>query len=167
DVLNSLTEPGIPMHILTLKVGVLCQLTCNFDPSKRLTKNMRIIIRHMFHHSVEVETIPTVIASEAIASETITLPHIDFHFQPRNLNITVHRKQIPLALAYAVTFNGCQGLTVLWLALDVRRPVFSHGQLYSAATCVPNSSDVLILKAEGDLSTVTSGVRANTSAWQV
>ncbi len=68
DVLNSLTEPGIPTHILTLKVGALCRLTCNFDPSKGLMKNTCVIVHRIFCHSVEVETIPTVIAGEAIAS---------------------------------------------------------------------------------------------------
>ncbi len=86
------------------------------------------------------------------------MPRIDCHFQPQNLNIIVHRKQIPLALAYAVTFNGCQGLTLSCLVLDLRRPVFSHGQLYAAATWVPNSRDVLVLKAEGDVSTLATNV---------
>jgi hypothetical protein len=61
-------------------------------------------------------------------------------------------------LCYAVTFNGCQGLTVSSLGLDLRRPVFSHGQLYSAMTRVPNARDVLILKEEGDDSTLTPNV---------
>lgn len=61
-------------------------------------------------------------------------------------------------LAYATTFNGCQGLTVQRLALDLRRPVFSHGQLYAAMTRVPNSENVLILKAHDDYSTTTKNV---------
>jgi hypothetical protein len=61
-------------------------------------------------------------------------------------------------LCYAVTFNGCQGLTVQKLALDLRRPVFSHGQLYAAMTRVPNSKDVMILKAEGDEDTTTTNI---------
>jgi hypothetical protein len=36
--------------------------------------------------------------------------------------------------------------------------VFSHGQLYSAMTRVPNSQNVLILKYEGDVSTCTTNV---------
>ncbi|KAJ7700179.1 hypothetical protein B0H16DRAFT_1348832, partial [Mycena metata] len=63
------------------------------------------------------------------------------------------RKQIPLALCYATTFNGCQGLTVEKLGPDLRRSVFSHGQLYSAMARIPDSSNVLILKYEDDEST--------------
>jgi hypothetical protein len=56
----------------------------------------------------------------------------------------VNRQQIPLVLSYATTFNGCQGLTVKKLALDLRRPVFSHGQLYLAATRVPDAESVKV-----------------------
>jgi hypothetical protein len=86
------------------------------------------------------------------------IPRINCHFQPHGFEFTIHRKQIPLALCYATTFNGCQGLTVQKLGLDLRKEVFSHGQLYSAMTRVPNSQNVLILKYEGDMSTLTSNI---------
>ncbi|KAJ7939932.1 hypothetical protein B0H13DRAFT_1850132 [Mycena leptocephala] len=90
--------------------------------------------------------------------EASHIPHINCHFQPHGFEFTVHRKQIPLALCYATTFNGCQGLTVQKLGLDLRREVFSHGQLYSAMTRVPDSTNVLILKYEGDSSTCTANI---------
>lgn len=70
----------------------------------------------------------------------------------------VRRRQIPLVLSYATTFNGCQGLTVRKLALDLRRDVFSHGQLYSACTRVPDAESVLILKNVGDNSPTTKNI---------
>jgi hypothetical protein len=44
------------------------------------------------------------------------------------------------------------------LALDLRRAVFSHGQLYSAMTRVPDANSVLILKYADDLDTPTSNI---------
>jgi hypothetical protein len=76
----------------------------------------------------------------------IHIPRIDVNFQPHAFNFKVHRRQIPLALSCATTFNGCQGLTVQKLMPDLRRPVFSHGQLYSAMSRVPAADSVLILK---------------------
>ncbi|KAF8232250.1 hypothetical protein L208DRAFT_1273027, partial [Tricholoma matsutake] len=67
-------------------------------------------------------------------------------------------KQIPLALCYATTYNGCQGLTAEQLALNFRQSVFSHGQLYAAMTHIPNSQNVLILKAVDDNSMTTKNV---------
>ncbi|KAF8221153.1 hypothetical protein L208DRAFT_1329903 [Tricholoma matsutake] len=88
----------------------------------------------------------------------MSIPCIDAHFQPPAYNFNVHQKQIPLAVCYATTFNGCQGLTVQHLALYLRQPVFSHGQLYTAMTCVSDSQNVVILKAADDNSTTTRNV---------
>jgi ATP-dependent DNA helicase PIF1 len=168
EFLNSLQEPGIPPHELVLKVGAICRLTRNFDASRGLTKNTRVIVRNLLRHTVEVETISAVIAGKVIDPVSPTMlmlyayieryqirlhiPRISCHFQPHSFEFKVLRKQIPLALCYATTFNGCQGLTVQKLGLDLRREVFSHGQLYSAMTRVPDSRNVLILKYEGDSS---------------
>jgi hypothetical protein len=80
---------------------------------------------------------------------------MDLHFQPQGFDLTVYQKHIPLALCYATTFNGCQGLTVRTWGLDPRREVFSRGQLYSAMTRVPDSENVLILRYEDNFSTCT------------
>jgi hypothetical protein len=65
---------------------------------------------------------------------------------------------VPLALCYATTLNGCQGLSVQKLGLDLQTAVFSHGQLYSVMTRVPDAESVLILKYEDDFSTSTSNI---------
>ncbi|KAJ7443134.1 hypothetical protein FB451DRAFT_1057113, partial [Mycena latifolia] len=67
-------------------------------------------------------------------------------------------KTSSISTRYATTFNGCQGVTVQKLGLDLRRSVFSHGQLYSAMTRVPDAENVLILKCEGDTSTYTTNI---------
>jgi hypothetical protein len=176
EFLNSLSEPGIPPHELALKVGAICRLTRNFDASRGLTKNTRVIVRNLLRHTVEIETIPCIVAAKvvnAVFEPSTSVLHLietihrydsiypglhNVHFQPHGFNFIVQRKQIPLALCYATTFNGCQGLTVQKLGLDLRRPVFSHGQLYSAMTRVPDSHNVLILKYEGDSSTSTTNI---------
>jgi len=59
---------------------------------------------------------------------------------------------------WGTTFNGCQGLTVEKLGLNLRREVFSHGQLYSAVTRVPDSEKVLVLKYKDKFSTCTTNM---------
>lgn len=80
------------------------------------------------------------------------------YWQPHGFGFKVLRKQIPVVPSYASTFNGCQGLTVSKLVLDLRRPVFSHGQLYSAMTRVPNHRDVLVLRMQEATTTETTNV---------
>jgi hypothetical protein len=52
-------------------------------------------------------------------------------FQPARCPWTIERRQFPLRLAYATTFNSCQGLTLDRVVLDLRTDVFAHGQLYT------------------------------------
>jgi hypothetical protein len=54
------------------------------------------------------------------------------------MTFIVIRRQIPLVLSYTIDFDGCQGFTVKKLGLDLRIPVFSHGQLHSGAAHVLN-----------------------------
>ena len=55
------------------------------------------------------------------------------------------RLQFPLAPAYTSTFNGCQGLTLDRIGLDLTIPVFSHGQLYTALTRIRNRLHAIAL----------------------
>ncbi|KAI8530170.1 hypothetical protein RHMOL_Rhmol11G0034800 [Rhododendron molle] len=40
------------------------------------------------------------------------------------------RRQFPVHLAYAMSINKSQGQSVKFVGVDLRTPVFSHGQLY-------------------------------------
>lgn len=42
------------------------------------------------------------------------------------------RRQFPIKLAYAMTINKAQGQSVKYVGIDLRTPVFTHGQLYVA-----------------------------------
>jgi hypothetical protein len=71
---------------------------------------------------------------------------------------------------HAPTLSRGMGLFYSWLknrfplseiqltVLNLRRPVFSHGQFYSAMTRVPDADNVLILKYEGDSSQRTPNI---------
>ena len=63
---------------------------------------------------------------------------------------TLFCKQFPLAPAYATTFNSCQGLTLDRVALDLTRPVFSHGQLYTALTRVRTRFHAIVRLTPGE-----------------
>jgi hypothetical protein len=66
EFLNSLQEPGIPPHELLLKPGCICRLTRNFDASRGLTKNTRVIVRNLLRYTVEVETISSIVAGQVV-----------------------------------------------------------------------------------------------------
>ena len=60
----------------------------------------------------------------------------------------------PLAPAYATTFNSCQGLTLDRVGVDLTRPVFSHGQLYTALSQIHHRSDAKVHLRPGERSTM-------------
>jgi hypothetical protein len=134
------SEHGIPPHELTLKPDCLCSVMRNLSIEDGLVKNARVIVRRLSRHTIEVETLPN--ASNSFASATFSLPRINFEFQPSYCPWTVQRKQFPLRLAYATTFNSCQGLTLDRAVIDMRVPVFAHGQLYTAFSRVRRRRDV-------------------------
>jgi hypothetical protein len=76
ELLNSLQEPGIPPHELVLKIGAVCRLTRNFDASKGLTKNTRVIVRKLLRHTVEIETISAVVAGKVVDPVRNPLIHV-------------------------------------------------------------------------------------------
>ena len=81
-------------------------------------------------------------------NEIHCLPRITFTFHPYGTDWTVIRKQFPLRLAYATTFNSCQGLTLAKTAVDLRIDPFAHGQLYTALSRVRHRNDSLLIFSE-------------------
>jgi hypothetical protein len=55
------------------------------------------------------------------------------------------RQQFPLRLAYAMTYNKCQGQTMKKVLLDISNPPFAHGHLYLALSRVTNYQDIKII----------------------
>lgn len=66
EFLNSLNKPGIPAHDVVLKVGAICRLMRNINGRQGLTKNIRVIVRNLFRHTVEVETISAMVAGKTV-----------------------------------------------------------------------------------------------------
>ena len=85
-------------------------------------------------------------------SEDILIPRITFS-AVLSTGHTLIRKQFPLAPAYATTFNSCQGLTLDSVGVDLTRPVFSHGQLYTALSRIRHRSHAKVLLRPGEYST--------------
>jgi hypothetical protein len=78
--------------------------------------------------------------------------------------------QFPLAPAHATTFNGCQGLTLDMLGMDLTQPVSSHGQLYTVftlhspeiGTTLPKFDCSLVNQWQWMLDILTSSLRIQT-----
>ena len=136
DFLTMLHEPGIPPHELQLKKSAVCTLMRNLSVEDGLVKNARVVVQELFEKVVRVE----LLQNTGGAGKSYLLPRIIFEFQPQFCTWTVQRRQFPLRLGYATTFNSCQGLTLDRAVLDLRIPPFSHGQLYTSVSRVRHRS---------------------------
>ena len=163
DVLASLHEPGVPPAKLKLKVGCIASVMRNLSIDDGLVKNARVQIVSLHPNVVQVRLLQGTIRPRAPGAgqtdlPTFYLPRITFEFQPRRSNWTIQRRQFPLRLAYATTFNSCQGLTLDRVVLDLTRPVFAHGQLYTSLSRVRSGSNVRILRSPDERGLPTSNV---------
>src|SRR3984957_11141053 len=77
------------------------------------------------------------------------LPRIRFNFTPTNTTWTFSKRQLPLQLGYACTFHSCVGQTLNCMVLDIRTPVFAHGQLYMALSRIRRREDSRIFSPSG------------------
>lgn len=146
------TPPGFPEHKLKIKTNAVFRLLRNFSIDQRLVKNVRVVVTHVGTRLITVRLIHEQITSIADHSEDVLIPRITFMHQLQSGHM-LYRKQFPLAPAYATTFNSCQGLTLERVAIDLTRPVFSHGQLYTALTRIRNRTNGIIRLNHGDTTT--------------
>ncbi|CAG8832908.1 41488_t:CDS:2, partial [Gigaspora margarita] len=72
------------------------------------------------------------ILTEDYAGNLTFIPRISLTFSTFELLFIFRQHQFPIQLAFAMTINKSQDQSVKHVDLDLRTPVFSHGQLYVA-----------------------------------
>jgi ATP-dependent DNA helicase PIF1 len=78
-------------------------------------------------------------------SQLRTIPRIKLQSTDQQLSFTLSRKQFPIALCFAMTINKSQGQSFEAVGVDLRSPVFTHGQFYVAASRVTSKAGLCVL----------------------
>ena len=146
------TPSGFPHHTLEIKTNAIFRLLRNFSVDLGLVKNVRVVVVHTGMRLITVRIVRGSSAPTAFDTEDILIPHISFQTVLHSGH-TLHRKQFPLAPAYATTFNSCQGLNLDCVGIDLTRPVFSHGQLYTALSRIRHRSHAHVCLRPGETTT--------------
>jgi hypothetical protein len=154
DYVAKHTPPGMPPHSLTIKTNAVFRLLRNFSLDLGLVKNVRVVVIDVGTRIVTVRLLRGMsgVTGTYVDSEDILIPRISFTATLPSGH-TLLRRQFPLAPAYSTTFNSCQGLTLDMVGVDLRRPVFSHGQLYTALSRIRNRGHARTLFRPGEVTT--------------
>ena len=117
----------MPPHSLKLKEGAVVMLLRNLDLKRGLCNGIRMVVRHCNRNTIDCEVLCGI-----SAGNHILLPRVQLAPADTGLPFVLQRRQFPLRLAYSMTINKSQGQTFEKVGLHMKRPCFSHGQLYVA-----------------------------------
>ena len=141
EFLNSINLPGLPDHMIELKVGVPIILLRNLDPP-RLCNGSRLLVTNLKNHIIEARILTGEYKGEQVMIPKIPLIPSDYPFNFKRL-------QFPIRLCFSMTINKSQGQSFKVVGLDLETECFSHGQLYVGCSRARDENQLYILANNG------------------
>ena len=91
------------------------------------------------------------------AGKVVFIPRITID-PSEEMPVNLYRRQFPVRLAFVMTINKSQGQSIINVGIDLRSPVFSHGQLYVALSRCTSSNRIKVVFPEDSNTTNTSNI---------
>ena len=126
EFLNSLSHSSLPLSRLELRIGAPIMLMRNLDPKQGLCNGTRMTVTRISRRCMEVRINGGDFDGQYRLIYRCTLSN------STAFGFTLRRTQFPVRLAFAMTINKSQGQSLQTVGIDLRSPVFAHGQLYVA-----------------------------------
>jgi hypothetical protein len=140
EFLNSLNGNNFPQHKIILKEGVPIMLLRNLNQSEGLCNGTRLVISRLGQMIIEAKII-----SGNHKGKIILIPRIALTLKTTKWPFILERRQYPIKICYAMTINKSQGQTLSNVGIYLRKPVFTHGQLYVVVSRATSKDGLKIL----------------------
>ncbi|XP_071714377.1 ATP-dependent DNA helicase PIF1-like [Rutidosis leptorrhynchoides] len=125
------------------------------DQSKGLCNGTRLLVERIGDHTIEARIITGhFFGNLTYISRMVIAP------KDRKIAVKFQRRQFSITVCFAMTINKSQGQSLSNVGLYLRKPVFSHGQLYVAVSRVTSKKElkVIILDDKGNDTNTTKNV---------
>jgi hypothetical protein len=143
EQLQSIDLPSIPLSQLDLKIGSPIILLRNLCPREGLCNGTRMVVTGLRTYCIEARLL-----GGDFDGQLRVIPRIKLSATDESLGIPLSRKQFPVRLCFAMTINKSQGQSFHTVGLDLRTPVFTHGQFYVAVSRTSSVEGLSILLPE-------------------
>jgi ATP-dependent exoDNAse (exonuclease V) alpha subunit len=135
--LNKINCTGLPLAKLEMKISYPVMILKNLDPVNGVCNGSRGVLIRFRNRVMEVELIT---GDHAI--HKVFVPRINNYPTEEQVAFKFTRRQFPIRLSFAMIINKSQGQTVKHVGLDLRRPIFTHGQFYVGVSRVTSKLNI-------------------------
>lgn len=123
----------------------------NLCPQEGLCNGTRMVVTTLRTHCIEA-----CLLGGDFDRQLRVLPRVKLSATDSSLGISLSRKQFPVRLCFAMTINKSQGQSFHTVGLDLRTPVFTHGQFYVGVSRTSSVEGLSILLPKGGVSETLS-----------
>ena len=154
EYLNCLLPSGLPPHQLFLKKGMPIILLKNLDPPNGLCNGTRLLLMDVLNGYI----LQAKIASGDHCGKIVFIPRVAMVPKDGDFPFAWERRQFPIAVAFAMSINKAQGQTFSTVGVYLKEPVFTHGQLYVAASQINHPHSIMFALPNFPTSCLTRNV---------
>eukprot|EP00889_Picochlorum_renovo_P006379 jgi/Picre1/33409/NNA_008733.t1 len=141
EYLASIKESGLPPHVIRLKVGAPIIALRNI--TKGVSNGTRMVVTKILNHSIKARVVhgPST-GREVLITRVVMTQSLG--------SFVLQRTQLPIRVAFAMTINKAQGLTLQRVGVYLQDDVFSHGQLYVALSPCGDDQNLWVFGPQPD-----------------